>query len=83
MGICDLPLLGVVAAGEELEAGDLGVPGICAFFLVVSIVGMSQISISSKLSSSMMTKAFDPGLLCWTEVVGMASVTAAVSPSEV
>lgn len=89
-GIQDLSLLGVVAAGRELEeagesglAGDVLVPGICAFFFGVSIGGASQISISSKLSSSLMRKTFGSGLLRWTEVVGMASVIAAVVPIEV
>lgn len=81
-GTGDLSLRGVVAAGKELEeageagfAGDASVPVICAFLLGVSTAGASHKSISSQKSSSSMRKM--------SGAVGVASVTAAVVPSEV
>lgn len=70
-------------AGESDFAGDAFVPGVCAFFLGVTTAGASQISISSKLSSSSIRKASGSGLLRWTEAVGVASVAAAAVLSEV
>lgn len=79
-GTGDLSLRGVVAAGKELEeageaglAGDAFVPVICAFLLGVPTAGASHKSTSSQMSSTRKM----------SEAVGVASVTAAVVPSEV